>query len=1127
MNKYTEQLNEQRDILVALLRGTSGSMSISDIWRGVQNRGIAIGYNELEDWVLDQTDLFQVSPQGNITIHPSVDVTQIRRTRIVPELDEEGDNVDGTTRLHRLIAYYRDCLREEGKSIAAYRNQENSSFVVMDQELHSSGKNFASVKTSQAGDFVKNVSGNKRAAFYGYPLVLDWIETGDGEFADYKIIPVFITRLDLQEEPERCIFHLDKHTRLNPLLLTKTRWKDRSFIQAKLDAEQEHYSSFEERLAMFQSVFQGYESRETLDPQAIFRAADMSLIPKEEGGIYNRCGVFLGGANPYFVGLIRDLENLLDKAGSQFERTALAPLLRTATENKKLNPTRETVRVFNPSKGETFLNASQESAALQAFNNTLSVITGPPGTGKSQVVTAAIATAVLHNKTVLFASRNNKALEVVQERIKEICPDLHALIRVGGTYDDQCKEILDRMEALPALDNSIPFAKQMENIDLHLVELNKFEAVLAKTASIINESVLAEDRFNILKKEYLPGNINAYEIMKGFNASSLLTVVRRFKALLQKTERWPLFITNLIIQFQKKNGKKEIEKLNEDLKMPEIQLSLTWPDNRASLTSSFKKLFPLIDFVKAAKDMQTTAENLGEADELSAIHEEIIKHRKAVAKKLPPLYLAKIRENASGKDMPEETQDALLQYRDTMPQLRGTRLNDKQRRVRLAALGNVFPNILKRLPAWAVTNLSISHRIPLEAALFDLVIIDEASQCDIPSSLPLLYRAKQAVIIGDPLQLPQITSLSPRVDDQIARQHQMDGPENDHLRYTEKSLYNAARRVAPSQAYQFLANHYRCHPDIINFANSVHWYEDRLEVFTDIEKLNRPDFWEKGISWVQVTSHAESLSTKGYYLPEEVDKVIELIKDLLETKKFGGSVGVVCPFRAMIDLIRDGVDKAVHPQLLQAVNFDAQTAHGFQGDERDVIIYAMAVHSKMPRGSKWFVAQNSNLFNVALSRARAAFVVIGDKEAVREITFENRPVDYLRDLVFYTEKLGQEKSTETGEPKFGPEQIWEERFYNQALQPAGITVRSQYPLGPYKLDFAVIQKNRKLDIEIDGEAYHKDAAGRRLRRDIDRDIYVKAQDGGAWDVMRFWVYELREDMEACLKKIQQWMNSTK
>ena len=119
MNKYTEQLNEQRDILVALLRGTSGSMSISDIWRGVQNRGIAIGYNELEDWVLDQTDLFQVSPQGNITIHPSVDVTQIRRTRIVPELDEEGDNVDGTTRLHRLIAYYRDCLREEGKSIAA------------------------------------------------------------------------------------------------------------------------------------------------------------------------------------------------------------------------------------------------------------------------------------------------------------------------------------------------------------------------------------------------------------------------------------------------------------------------------------------------------------------------------------------------------------------------------------------------------------------------------------------------------------------------------------------------------------------------------------------------------------------------------------------------------------------------------------------------------------------------------------------------------------------------------------------------------------------------------------------------------------------------------------------------
>ncbi|MFH1722556.1 MAG: AAA domain-containing protein, partial [Candidatus Altiarchaeota archaeon] len=440
----------------------------------------------------------------------------------------------------------------------------------------------------------------------------------------------------------------------------------------------------------------------------------------------------------------------------------------------------------------------------------------------------------------------------------------------------------------------------------------------------------------------------------------------------------------------------------------------------------------------------------------------------------------------------------------------------------------VFPDMLQRLGAWAVTNLSVSRRIPLEPGVFDLLVIDEASQCDIPSCLPLLYRAKQAVIIGDPLQLPQITQISLTVEDQFLRQYRLDGPENDYLRYSEKSMYDAARRVTPRKSYQFLSSHYRCHPDIIQYANSAHWYEDRLHVFTDVERLKRPDFWEKGIEWIQVRSQMVANAPKGYYLPEEVQRTVDIVHELLENRKYEGTVGVVCPLRGMVGRIRDRIEKQVGARLLQAAEFEAQTAHGFQGDERDVIIYAMAVHPDMPRGPKWFIAENSNLFNVALSRARAAFVVIGDMAAVREFTFENRPVNYLKDFVQYVETIGEDQAISKGEPTFAPEQLWEEKFYLQALKPGNIPVFSQYPLGPYKLDFALLRKGgkRKLDIEIDGETYHKDVAGRRLRRDIDRDIYVKVQDGGLWDVMRFWVYELREDMESCLKKVQQWMDST-
>ena len=63
------------------------------------------------------------------------------------------------------------------------------------------------------------------------------------------------------------------------------------------------------------------------------------------------------------------------------------------------------------------------------------------------------------------------------------------------------------------------------------------------------------------------------------------------------------------------------------------------------------------------------------------------------------------------------------------------------------------------LPAWCVTNLSVKGQVPLWEAFFDVVIIDEASQCDIASALPLFFRAKRAVIIGDPNQLTNISTL--------------------------------------------------------------------------------------------------------------------------------------------------------------------------------------------------------------------------------------------------------------------------------------------------------------------------------------------------------------------------------
>ena len=1113
-----------------MLKGCSEPMPISDLLRGLQYRGFDVNYNQFEDWLWDQENMVRPLAKGLVVLQPGFDASQIRPTPIVPDQYSQENDVDANTRLHRVIRYYIDCLRETGKSIFAYTEQQNSRFVTLDHELFNTGMKYAAIRTSQHADFVRNIHGGKRVAYYGYPFLLQWIETGDGEFASYKVVPVFIGRLDLQEEAEKCIFHLTSNTlRLNPIIVNQAKWKDRAYVLEKLNVGEGHYTNMKERVSVMESILQQWAPQESLNPEAIFRASDISVIKPKCTGFYNRCGIFIGGQNPYTSGLICELETMLEKGTSHFDQTALDALIRSVTENDQNDiDSIHDIRVYSPSGENEILNAPQESAVEMAFRKKISVVTGPPGTGKSQVVLAIITSAIMQDKTVLFASRNNKAIEVVQDRFKNICPDAHSLVRVGGSNDKMTLDMLDRLGNLPEREVSVPFHKQMESIAFYLSEQTTLDETIEEVLNALAEANAAEVRFDSLKMHLTPRCADVYEAINTFDAEYLLAVARRFEKLMRWIATGPAFLAPLLLKMQEKRGKKEIEALRDALSKAGIVFDPVWPTSKGELRDTFASLFQFVDLVRAVEVMAASAKKLGTIANLDSLYERVVSTKKAIAEKVPALLLAKVRENSAGSRLPEEIEDSLLQFRDMLPQLKKYNSTSPQGCLMAESVGRVFPNVLKRLPVWAVTNLSVANRIPMEPGIFDLLIIDESSQCDIPSCLPLLYRARQAVVIGDPLQLPQITQIALSDEEDFLRRHGVGDPENNHLRYSDKSMYDAARRVTPRSSYQFLSNHYRCHPEIIQFANSAHWYEDRLEVFTDIKRLKRPHFWRRGIEWVQVSSRVITDSTNKYYLPEEAQQAATLVRDLLETHRYDGTVGVVCPHRGMVNRIRDQIEKTVDARLLQSSQFEAQTAHGFQGDERDVIVYAMGVHPEMPRGPKWFVAENSNLFNVALSRARAAFAVVGDMDAAENLQYENAPVSYLRDFVHYVRTLGEVPPVPKGEPTFLPEQIWEEKFYLMALKPANMPVIGQYPLGPYKLDFALIQKNRnrKLDIEIDGEAYHKDAAGKRLRRDIDRDIYVKAQDGRSWDVMRFWVYELREDMNECLKKIQQWMNST-
>src|SRR5690606_26766974 len=97
------------------------------------------------------------------------------------------------------------------------------------------------------------------------------------------------------------------------------------------------------------------------------------------------------------------------------------------------------------------LNPSQEMAASTTLSQPLTVITGPPGTGKSQVVVDILATAVLEQRPVLFASKNNQAVDVVRQRLREALGEPYDFsLRVGSreAMDSLASDLLDRISRL-------------------------------------------------------------------------------------------------------------------------------------------------------------------------------------------------------------------------------------------------------------------------------------------------------------------------------------------------------------------------------------------------------------------------------------------------------------------------------------------------------------------------------------------------------------------------------------------------------------------------------------------------------------------------------------------------------
>ncbi len=367
--------------------------------------------------------------------------------------------------------------------------------------------------------------------------------------------------------------------------------------------------------------------------------------------------------------------------------------------------------------------------------------------------------------------------------------------------------------------------------------------------------------------------------------------------------------------------------------------------------------------------------------------------------------------------------------------------------------------------------------MPPEEALFDLVVIDEAGQCDIPSIIPLLYRAKRAVIIGDPHQFKHITSIKDDIEHAIAQELDIEDTVSEWS-FKRRSAFD--RSAASTQSSTLLKQHYRCHPDIIEFSN-LNFYDGKLVKQIALSQFqNNLPIEENGLIWHNTIGQARK-APKGAWNPAEIEKTVEVLERWAKQGLFSDTsvtYGVVTPFRKQVDEMRQALSKCSWYNSVES-RFTIGTAHSFQGSECDVLIYSPVVADGMADYLIKFAAEQKDLINVTVTRAKNLLYIIGDLHACQADSSDTP----LHQLASYAERIRKQQQHPLNAA---------EKAMAAILEELKLSYASQYECGQYRLDFLLnTPSGERYDIEVDGDIH---LTAEAIKHDQRRDAYVESRE---------------------------------
>lgn len=636
--------------------------------------------------------------------------------------------------------------------------------------------------------------------------------------------------------------------------------------------------------------------------------------------------------------------------------------------------------------GPLVLADRQAAALASARTEPVTVVSGPPGTGKSHLVVAMACDALARGSSVLLAVRSDAALDA----------------------------LMDLFDQAPGLD-PVVFGANERRLELARTLLE--EALEPVSAG---ELAVARDRFGQALRRRDAAREDLMVLLEGEDATDdppvqVVDAVGRFRGFVAPDADLDRAF-ELLHRAGRSGGwwtRHEAEGARRDLAELAGAPGASVAELRDALWAARRRRAAFAVEARGGLTLGAEWDALAAADgELRQVASDWLATECRAPDRLDLSHRAAVRGLA--------------------------RLLRNPRGVRRRELARMDFRVTEALPLWIGTLVDIEDLLPALPGLFDLVLFDEASSIDQLSSVGALLRARRVVVVGDPHQLRHTTFVGDEAVEAALRRHGLrDAPLGTRLDVRRNSLFDVAAGAAPVVT---LDEHFRSDPHLVDFV-ADELYQGRLTVATRSPAT-------EGVDCIEVVRAAGGRDGSKA-VPGEVDLVVDRLRRLHALG--ADSVGVVSPFRAQVEAIGAAVADAFTDDELAALDLRIDTVHGFQGNERDVVVVSVGA-GEGASTHLWNFVEQRPLFTVLVTRARRHQIVIVSGDP---------PADGL--LAAYLARA----DAPPGRPAPDPSVSARARDLARGCTEAGLPAMAGYPTGRHVVDVVVGDASGFVGIETD------------------------------------------------------------